>query len=360
MKGSIGYRSSDDRWCGRFNFNNKTRYIYAKTKKECLEKMKEEQIQLEIYGDANKEKETKQKKVIDRSMTLNTWFEYWFENYKVPKLRESTAIVRKQVYITNVFNSKLGKTSIDKINVDTLRDFILNLKSSNAKKTTYAILKDMYDILFKSGYISKNYMDLVVIKFDPFPRKEKKILSKEDEVRLFNEVLIGTKYFDIAKLMLYQALRVGEALALCWEDIDFTNNTININKSYSSVTHKITEVKTITSKDSIPMFKETKEMLLNRGYKTKGLIFPEFIGTNFNNNFDAYCKARDMVITPHVFRHTFASRAFENGINPKTVQTILRHKSYETTINAYTHLSDEMKEDAIEQINDMQSKVLFS
>lgn len=358
MKGSIGYRSSDDRWCGRFNFNNKTRYIYAKTKKECLEKMKEEQIKLEVYGDDKPIKQ--QKTAIDKSMALNTWFEYWFENYKVPKLRESTAILRKQDYIANVYDSKLGNTSIENINVDVLRDFILNLKSSNAKKRVYAILKDMYDILFKSGFIPKNYMDLVVIKFDPFPNKEKKILSKEDEARLFNEVLIGTKYFDIAKLMLYQALRVGEALALCWEDIDFTNNTININKSYSSVTHKITEVKTITSKDTIPMFKETKEMLLSRGYKNKGLIFPEFKNTNFNNNFDSYCKKRGIVITPHVFRHTFASRAFENGINPKTVQTILRHKSYETTINAYTHISEDMRDDAIDKINSMQSKVLYS
>ena len=45
-------------------------------------------------------------------------------------------------------------------------------------------------------------------------------------------------------------------------------------------------------------------------------------------------------VTPHTFRHTYATLSIENGANVKAVSQILGHASIETTINTYTHLSE--------------------
>ena len=45
--------------------------------------------------------------------------------------------------------------------------------------------------------------------------------------------------------------------------------------------------------------------------------------------------------TPHTFRHTFATRAIENGMNPKTLQKILGHSTLQMTMDLYCHVTDD-------------------
>ena len=46
-------------------------------------------------------------------------------------------------------------------------------------------------------------------------------------------------------------------------------------------------------------------------------------------------------VTPHCFRHTFATRCLENGMNIKTLQRILGHADIRTTMNTYCHVTDD-------------------
>ena len=57
-------------------------------------------------------------------------------------------------------------------------------------------------------------------------------------------------------------------------------------------------------------------------------------------------------ISPHCFRHTFATRCFEAGIPPKTVQHLLGHASLDMTMNLYTHVMDDKKDEAVIALND--------
>lgn len=53
----------------------------------------------------------------------------------------------------------------------------------------------------------------------------------------------------------------------------------------------------------------------------------------------------------HALRHTYATRLFEAGIPPKTVQHLMGHSDIETTMNIYTHVMKEQKLEAVDKIN---------
>ena len=56
-------------------------------------------------------------------------------------------------------------------------------------------------------------------------------------------------------------------------------------------------------------------------------------------------------IMPHMFRHTFATRCFEKGMTPRTVQEIMGHANYNTTVS-YTHVLDDIKLKEAERLGD--------
>lgn len=55
-------------------------------------------------------------------------------------------------------------------------------------------------------------------------------------------------------------------------------------------------------------------------------------------------------ITPHALRHTFATRAFERGMKPKTVQEILGHSSLSMTMDLYTHVTEDVKVEEMKKL----------
>lgn len=62
---------------------------------------------------------------------------------------------------------------------------------------------------------------------------------------------------------------------------------------------------------------------------------------NICNEINSQSKEKIQRFSAHTFRHTYAARCLENGINPKTVQYLLGHSSLQTTMNIYTHITME-------------------
>lgn len=56
-------------------------------------------------------------------------------------------------------------------------------------------------------------------------------------------------------------------------------------------------------------------------------------------------------ITPHTLRHSFATRAFENGLAPKTVQELLGHSNMNITMDLYTHVTYDTKKREMEKMS---------
>lgn len=195
-------------------------------------------------------------------------------------------------------------------------------------------------------------------------------------------------------------MRIGEVGGLKWEDVDFKNKCININRSLSCQyesgvkTVRLTAPKTHNSYRKIPFMGEAEEMFLSqkkkqdeikkelgKRYRSDGefsdLVFVTSMGSPvFRHHAEKEVKkvvkaineqeALDSVreqrephyfedLYPHAIRHTFCSRCFQLNMNPKVVQKLMGHQHYSTTIDIYTHV---MQDDINSEVCKLESAIV--
>ena len=158
-------------------------------------------------------------------------------------------------------------------------------------------------------------------------------------------------------MAIYTGMRKGELLALQWKDIDFENDLINVTKSLFNNHGRpdLKETKTEAGTRKVPLLRPLKQRLLSE-YTIKdpsddAFLFASSQGQPLTNNeyntlYRHYQEKTGIACTAHQLRHSFATIAFECGIDPKTVQEILGHKQLSTTMDIYT----EFRESRLKQI----------
>jgi integrase len=223
--------------------------------------------------------------------------------------------------------------------------------------------------------------------------QERRVLSAEEQ-RIFLEEIKDEYYFEAFCILLLTGMRIGEFAGLQWQDVDFSNKCIYIKRSMMTgyvQGKKIAQLstpKTFNSYRTIPFFGETEALL--RSWADKQLICKQKMGDRWradpahgdlvftttvgspvtryvivhaikkivdNINLKEYQRAANehrapILFThlhPHAFRHTFATRCFEKGMDPLVVQSIMGHSNYATTIS-YTHVLDDKIKTAADNI----------
>lgn len=241
-------------------------------------------------------------------------------------------------------------------------------KSSSAKDVKIQA-NQVFKYAVKEEYIERNPMENVIV-----PKKESEFLVEEKEKRNFWNKDEMLHFLDLAKekmkyqdylifyILLYTGMRKGELFALKWEDIDFSQQTIRINKTlyFKDGKEIIQTTKKYTSKRTISIDKEDAALLKSWKTKQKAWYLEDGIRTDIEyvvcrgdmrpmrlaypndvlksfliNNPDIKPK-----ITIHGLRHTHSSLLFEAGATIKEVQARLGHKDIQTTMNIYTHVTD--------------------
>lgn len=165
-------------------------------------------------------------------------------------------------------------------------------------------------------------------------------------------------------IALMTGMRKGEILALQWKDIDFDNNIINVTKS---VAHKgdrpfVTKTKTEAGERIVPLLDDLKEFLLKQpNRKANNYIISDTgespltnrryltLSRNYNEQAGVTC-------TAHQLRHSFATIAFEKGVDPKSLQMIIGHKQLSTTMDIYTDFRQKAIQNVAEKLNNSKSK----
>lgn len=335
MKYSISFREKENRYMGRFTFNGKREYAYGKTRIECLNKLRQKKKEvLEKYSDTS----TMSKN------TLNNWFEYWFNNIYKPRVKESTFRQTLELYNRHVEKS-IGSINVKKLTTFKLQKFINQISSHVAKNKINTYLKNIFDMLQKMAVIKINPMALVVVpkKVDEkiiVDQEETKILSYEEE-RILLEVIKGSQCYHAVKFILYTGLRKGECIGLQWKHIDLEKMQINIKQQFNYHTNQITTTKSKAGNRTIPLLPEALEVLKEINSKSNNPDDFVFTGINrITQQLVYYSGKLDFKVNPHMLRHTFASRCYFTGLDPKIIQSILGHENMDTTLNTYTHVLD--------------------
>lgn len=247
-------------------------------------------------------------------------------------------------------------------------------KAVNEWYTTYKTIGTLTNVasrIFKYAVLmevlDKNPMEAVIKPVDKSTMAKRiKVYSKQDVAGLLNYLKTNqTSYRDhlnyaLIRLLFYTGLRIGEAVALEWADIDFEHKTITVNKTYKRVKggYTIGVAKTAASIADLPIDTQTlailkqwrayqREQRFAQGFTNDAPVFCEIDGRYTCSNayyyrFKCICAAAGVAFKGiHVTRHTHASMLIEAGANLKEVQKRLRHASIRMTLDVYGHLSRE-------------------
>lgn len=336
-----------------------------KTKKQIVELINElEDYLKEKLKEINEfSKEEKNKSVIGVQMSLNTWWDEYIEKYK--NVKESSKIIYKNNYDANIRNAFLGEKNISKITVLDIQNFINSLETYNRKKVSLRLLKELFDKAHKCGYLKKNVVELAEIKLkkpvDPNKKLNddaKKVYTAEELKNIFK--LLKTKnrmkYYFICKLALYTGCRVGEILALTWDDVKYNEGVIYITKQINQVTKNISDPKSPSSIRKVIIIEPLKKLLdeLKDYYNpvnNQEYLVPDAPKANISSIISQLFNRLKINGNIHMFRHTFTSLLKANNIDDKCVQSLLGHESLSTTQDIYQHLTEDNAKKEFEKIN---------
>jgi integrase/recombinase XerD len=268
-----------------------------------------------------------------------------FEDYEKSRGLSKETLTRKTTELVRFFNylEKNGVDDIREVKAETLETYTINLKTEgftpSTLQTTRAMLKDLFNALFRSGSILSNPMDAVELSLPP--RSQLKAMMSQEEMKRFLDSIpthTGTGLRDRAlfECMYVTGMRLGEVVRLEVDDVDFSLGELFIRSGKGRKDRVVPLGRLSVSYLSEWIHKgrkwflrdeSQKALFLNRG----GRKLPP---ANIRHWFSKYLAAVGIKregLTPHSIRHSCATHLLENGADIRYVAELLGHESLETT-----------------------------
>ena len=335
-------------------------------------------------------------------LTLNQWYEFWLNEYKCTTVKQGTVDSYRCMYEYYIRDA-LGDKMLAEIRSDELQHFFNDMNRSGYSKSTLSltsvVIGSMFRQAVKNDLIGRNPVDACIL-----PRGRKKVvdrqaLSEQQQERLLKAAQ-GNPVEGILRLALGTGMRIGEITGLQWSDINWKKNELYVRTTLKQHRDKrdfyLDLPKTGSSNRTIPLLPEMVRVLKEAQSKRREekkeagemwrplpgmeqLVFLQKDGTPVSGQLVRQQLARlidemngtrssaarrkaDAVngrartepmphLTPHILRHTFATRAIERGIPPKVVQELLGHSSITMTLDLYTHVLPQTKAEEMKKLD---------
>ena len=376
-EGSIRKRS-DGRWEGRYTagYHPETgkrliKNVLGKTQAECKAKLSAAMESV---------------KGIDVSRadeyTVATWLRSWYDIYAKPNVRVATAD-RYQLMVEQYTIPRIGNIKLTKLTAHDLQKLYNDLQSNGRLRKVqrkkepglsnstvrgiHMMLHNALDRAVKEKLILTNPTENCIIP--KIEKQEMKILHP-DHISAYLDAAEQRGALPMFYLELVSGLRKGELVALQWSDLDEANCTISVSKQASWDTegnlilsqpktgNSIREVS--TPQDAVELLKQEHTKHPDNPYMfpspiTGEMYYPDSI-------VNLHKKILKDAGLPHIrfhdLRHTFATLALQNGVDVKTVSSMLGHYDAGFTLRTYTHATRQMQQKATEKMGSFMAQVM--
>ena len=307
-------------------------------------------------------------------MKYKIWFEEWLTHYIKPSSKQRTFEQYSRAAQIHIL-PYLGDVELTDLTPFVLQKFITGLTENGNKRTGKGLSPNFVKTILSIVQNSLKTAHLVGYLPEYSANKIKRPKPKEKQVECFSaweqkkieEAALSAKkdkYRGII-LCLYTGLRIGELLALTWNDINFEKNILSVTKTCHDGNENgkhiriIDTPKTENSRRQIPLSKMLVKMLkeLKKTSKCEFVIAdgkkPVFI-RSYQRMFELFLKKLGLQHKGfHSLRHTFATRALECGMDVKSLSEILGHKNAMITLNRYAHSLWEHKAEMMNKLSKM-------
>lgn len=338
------------------------------------------------------------------NVTLDEWFDVWLNTHKKRSIKESTQ-VRYDDFYRRYIHKQIGRHRIADFTPILIERLLQGMADKDYSTKT---IHDVYNIL---NAMLKYAVHNRMIAYNPctgveVPKTKKKdirVLTIEEQ-REVVEHAKGRLHESLIQVALGTGLRSGELRGLTWEDIDFQKREISISKTLVYIkdleakryVFKYQTPKTKNSIRTIPMQDSVYKALKRQKIQVKELQMMSanwqtlegfdnlvFLGLNgkpiSERAFQATLDGIERTINkeraeiakedktefrpmphfyPHAFRHTFATRCFEAGIDAKVVQGFLGHYSIAITLDLYTHVTDDKAKSEMDKLQNLYQAII--
>lgn len=368
IKGTVYqyYRSQDNK------------YTYGRTIKEVKEKLK---------SNVNKSNASK-------INTLKGYGMNWLQNVKALELEARTYDEYENIIEKRIGNHSIGNRQLQSITSDTWQAFVNELSGKYALgtiKKTWNVIKQIVTYAEAKGDIREGTLKLVRLP------KESNVAVKAKEIPFIDETDMNILYHEsfrtigshnrymygnaskLIVLIMYTGLRVSEACALKWEDVDISNKTLRVQSSLTKIKERSADRQSVKNENgfakykivskapktgnsirTIPLPQRAVEMLeylqnLNPDHRPTDYICLTDAGKPYEKRQVERCLTRMLKnsscsrkdYTPHSLRHGYGSILISKGADIKLVSELLGHSDVTFTYNVYIGIFQEDKRKAV-------------
>lgn len=325
---------------------------------------------------------------VPTDLTVDQWFDFWINNIVCDRAPNTLRNYRER-YTRNV-QPVIGKMRLADIKPMHCKMVLNRMDESYAGSTirqTYIAMGTLFRAAVNNDMIAKHPMDGVRYSKPVRAVNDINYLTVEEQTHFLDAAKRSHNYAQYA-LILETGLRTGEMIGLTWDDIDWEKRTLTVRKTleyrHKQGCWRAGPPKSQSSYRTIPLTRKAynilRELYDNRENRNeaedldqvltyidritgqqKTLVMRDLVFVNYrtgmpakNSSYDTHLyklcdEAGISRFCMHALRHTYATRAIEAGVNPKTLQKFLGHSSIKMTLDRYVHVTDDSMSKAIEQ-----------
>jgi integrase len=357
-EGGIYRRKSDGLWCASVTVaSGRRKVLYGKTREEVAAKLTVALSEVQ-----------KGLTVPSHRMTLGAFLDQWLADVVVQRNRPSTA-ESYQFYVRKYISPALGKHQLAKLTPQQVQHFLNEQHASGLAPRTVqymrAILRRALNQALRWELVSRN---VAVLADPPSGRSPDMQPLTIEHARAFMAAARGHRYEHLYEFLLGTGLRIGEALALRWSDVNLDDGIITVRHALERLRGRpwrLAVPKSESGKRLVPLIGPTADALRAQRTRTLELrlaastawqdldfVFPTAVGTpddqaNVYHQFKKLLREAGLPTTyrVHDLRHSTATYLLAAGVPDRLVMGIMGHSQLSMTMR-YQHVLPSMLEEA--------------